>query len=209
MKIVVDTSVLAHLLAPDVPAPIDPATGLPVQYCQERIEGLLASLDKAGAQLVIPTPVLSELLIKALGREADVLAVLANSRSVVIQPFDEMAALENAQLRRTKFSKSGATKKEVSFDLQILAIARTVGAEKILTDDQNLRKRAVSAGMEVIGIAEIPLDDSQRQISMFLDSDAGGDVEDADLSDGEVTSPDGSNDLLEQVGDPPSVSLRD
>lgn len=171
MKVVLDTSVLVYLVAPNAPAPTDPATGKHVAHCQERIEGLLEDLDKSGVQLIVPTPVLSELLIRAGDRQIEVLAALANKKSVQVLPFDQAAAVENAALRRTSLTKKarGETKKEVSFDLQILAIARVAGAKMILSDDENLRKRASRAGMEVHGIADLALPESKRQISMFMD----------------------------------------
>ncbi len=169
MKVVIDTSVLMYLITPTANAPLDPSTGKPVAHCQDRIEGLLERLDVAKVQLLIPAPVLSELLIKADGRQAEVLAVLANKRSVLIAPFDVAAAVENAALRRPKAKGNKdepGTKHEVSFDLQILAVARVAGAKIILSDDVRLRKRAEQAGMEVLGIADLPVPDSRRQIPM-------------------------------------------
>lgn len=48
-----------------------------------------------------------------------------------------------------------------------LAIARVAGASKILTDDENLRKRASRLGMSTLGIADIPIADSKRQTHLF------------------------------------------
>lgn len=173
MKVVLDTSVLVYLINPNAPAPLDPSTGKHVPHCQQRIEGLLEDLDESAVQLVLPTPVLSELLIRAGDRQIEVLAALSNKKSVQILPFDQFAAVENAQLRRTSLSKKarGESKKEVSFDLQILAIARVARAKMILSDDVNLRKRARQAGMEVHGIADLGLPESKRQMGMFVDPD--------------------------------------
>lgn len=173
MKVVLDTSVLVYLINPNAPAPLDPSTGKHVTHCQQRIEGLLEDLDESDVQLVVPTPVLSELLIRAGDRQIEVLAALSNKKPVQMLPFDQAAAVENAQLRRTSLSKKARSesKKEVSFDLQILAIARVARAKMILSDDVNLRKRARQAGMEVHGIADLGLPESKRQIGMFVDQD--------------------------------------
>lgn len=169
MKVVLDTSVLVFLINPGAPAPLDPATGECVSHCRERIEGLLEDFDASGVQLVVPTPVLSELLIRSGNRQAEVIAALIDKRSVQVAPFDVAAAVENAALRRSRPSakSAGESKKDVSFDLQILAIARVAGASKILTDDENLRKRASRAGMQTLGIADIPIADSKRQAPLF------------------------------------------
>jgi rRNA-processing protein FCF1 len=169
MKIVVDTSVLIFMVDRHAPAPIDRHTGKAVLHCRERIEGLIEGLDEAAAVLIVPTPVLSELLICSDTRQPEVLAALTGKRTVQVASFDQMAAVENAQLRRSKINgrKRGETKKEVSFDLQILAIARANQADLVLTDDENLRKRCDRAGVKAMGIAELSLPDSKRQISML------------------------------------------
>lgn len=193
MKVVLDTSVLVFLVSPNAPAPIDPATGKHVEHCQERIEGLLEDLDKSGVQLLVPTPVLSELLIQAKARQIEVLGALANKRAVQVVPFDQAAAVENAALRRSKISAKtrGESKKEVSFDLQILAIARVAGAKMILSDDDQMRKRAVKAGMEVHGISDLDLPDSKRQIGLFFEPPSGD--QDGDAGTEQESDDDQSN----------------
>ena len=173
MKIALDTSVLLYLAYPNAPAPADHKTGKPVTHCQERIEGLLEGLDGAKSQLIIPTPVLSEMLINAADRQVEILAALTNKSSVQVAPFDHAAAVENAALRRSRLAAlmkrgRGVTKIEVKFDLQILAIARVTQCELILTDDSPLRTRASAAGFRVAGIADLDVPDSKRQIAMLL-----------------------------------------
>lgn len=115
-------------------------------------------MDKARVQLIVPTPVLSELLIMAEARQIEILNALTNKRAVQVVPFDQMAAVENAALRRSKLKRKirGETKKEVSFDLQILAIARAAGAETLFTDDEQLTRRCHMAGMEGNGYCRHP-----------------------------------------------------
>ncbi|WP_371181196.1 hypothetical protein [Xanthomonas sacchari] len=177
-----DNSVLLYLVHPKAPAPIDPESGKPVEHCIERIEGLLDDLEKEGVEIVVPTPVLSELLIKAPGREPEILSALTNRRAVRIVPFDSMAAIENAILRRPKSARHGATKKEVSFDLQILAITRTVDATMILTDDATLRRRAIAAGIKVKGIGELGIPETKRQHGLPFDRQADEHANDANLT---------------------------
>lgn len=185
MKVVLDTSVLMYLVSPNASAPVDQATGKPVVHCQERVEGLLEGFDKADVQLLVPTPVLSELLIRAEDRQLEVLATLTNKKSVQVPAFDQAAAVENAALRRTKIARKARseTKKEVSFDLQILAIARVAGAKAVLSDDEQLRKRAQQAGMEVLGIADLSVPDNRRQMQMLFAE--GGNASDDDAAPAE------------------------
>lgn len=182
MKVVIDTSVLLYLVDPHTPAPLDGNSGKPVQHCKERIEGLIETLDQSATVLIVPTPVLSELLICASSRQTELLNVLTGKRGVQVASFDEIAAVENAQLRRTKRLNTkhrGETKKEVSFDLQILAIARAAQADLVLSDDDNLRKRCLQSGMEVMGIAELALTDSKRQMQLLAEESDARTVDDA------------------------------
>lgn len=172
MKVVIDTSVLIFMADPSAPAPLHPTTRKPVSHCRERVESLIEGLNDSSAVVIVPTPVLSELLIRAADRQQELLAVITGKRGVQVSPFDAMAAVENSQLRRSRrlaVAKQGETKKEVSFDLQVLAIARVNNADMVLTDDVNLRRRCVQSGMKVLGIADLPLSDAKRQIDLLLE----------------------------------------
>lgn len=61
--VVFDTSVLLLLLYPDINGPIDPNTGEETINCAQRIEYLIQQLDNSNEKIIIPTPVLSEILV--------------------------------------------------------------------------------------------------------------------------------------------------
>ena len=58
-----DTAVLTLLLWDSAKGPVDPETKKPVERCKERMELLVAELHKRRETIVIPTPVLSEVLV--------------------------------------------------------------------------------------------------------------------------------------------------
>ena len=60
-----DAAMLLLLLRPDAGAPLDPQTGKPVEFVEERISRLITQLEKRKTQIVIPTPALSEVLVRA------------------------------------------------------------------------------------------------------------------------------------------------
>lgn len=62
--VVFDATVLLLLLRPNSGRPVD-ASGAPIAHVQERIVHLLQHLEKAKTQIVIPTPALSEVLVRA------------------------------------------------------------------------------------------------------------------------------------------------
>jgi hypothetical protein len=61
----------------------------------------------------------------------------------------------------------------VKFDRQIVAIARTEGAQVIYSDDADLRRFARAAGIDVVGIADLPLPPESAQHGMPLDVPSG------------------------------------
>ena len=63
--VVIDATTLMLLIDPTAKPPLDLATNKPVERCKDRIEFLLTTLSEAGTQVLVPTPVLSEILIRA------------------------------------------------------------------------------------------------------------------------------------------------
>jgi hypothetical protein len=63
--VVFDASVLLLLLDPDSSPPRDPKTNKPVEHTKGRIEHLIVSLERQREKVIIPTPVLSEVLVRA------------------------------------------------------------------------------------------------------------------------------------------------
>jgi len=66
--VVFDATMLSLLFRPGSPGPLDPATGARVEHADLRVAALVEQLEKARTVIIIPTPVLSEVLIKAGNR---------------------------------------------------------------------------------------------------------------------------------------------
>jgi histidinol phosphatase-like PHP family hydrolase len=171
---VIDASLLLLLFRPDTPVPAQ-AGGVPLPHVKERVEFLIATLDKSKTKLIVPTPALSEVLVRA-GATASVQIVehLKNFAVFRIEPFDERAAIEVAAMTRqalskgSKRGKSDATWAKIKFDRQIVAIARVCGAKTIYSDDGDIRKLAKQYGINVIKVADLPLPPQAAQYSMEL-----------------------------------------
>jgi hypothetical protein len=82
--VVFDTTTALLFLRPGTTPPLDPATGAPVQHAEARIALLIETLEKARTRIIIPTPALSELLIRAGAGTAELVARL--TRSVIPAP---------------------------------------------------------------------------------------------------------------------------
>lgn len=169
-----DNTMLTLLLNKNSKAPNDPQTNKPVELAHERARDLVRRLNKAKQRIVIPTPVTAEILTAVGPTSPDYIRIINRARIFEVQPFDELAAVELAFLNRDVFKKQDKASKiearqKVKVDRQILAICKVAGCDTIYTDDRNLQNRAKLCGMDAIGIADIPIPDSARQVEMDLE----------------------------------------
>jgi len=161
--VVFDTTVLLPVLWPGIPVPNHPQTGQPVERFRDRIDCLVAHLDQSRTKIIIPTPVLSELLVRAGAAGPEYLAQI-NAQSVFrIVAFDQRAAVEVAAMAKKAIDsgdKRGgvdATWNKIKFDRQIVAIAKVEGAVALYSDDAGVRVFGKGVGLTVIGSWELPL----------------------------------------------------
>jgi hypothetical protein len=175
VSVAFDSSILLPLLFPGVPVPIDPSTSKPIEHCRERIDQLIRDLERSHTKVIIPTPALSEILVRAGKSGPDYLEQLHQSRAFKIEPFDERAAAEVALMIRADLEAYGkkrgrqlqATWAKVKFDRQIVAIAKVNGASALYTDDPGVRTFAKASGIDVFGLADLPLPDGVSQMRLF------------------------------------------
>jgi predicted nucleic acid-binding protein len=169
--VAIDSTVLLHLIGPDLAVSVG-QNGERVEQCYERLQHAIDTMSKNNDTIVVPTPVLAEILTKAGPVGNDWLSTLHGKRAIRIAPFDEMAAIECAALARTRKARSPAsTRNKAKFDEQIVAIAVANRAEKILSDDADIRKLA-PASMHVQGIDDLDLPPAAAQGDMFAQPDS-------------------------------------
>ena len=169
--VAIDSTFLSLMLHPRAKPPKDPATGKPVERIGDRIEKLQEDLDSESERIILPTPVLSEFLILA-GRDGPgYLEKLSGMKNILVKPFDQVAAVELAavdvedRLKEGKRAGSASPWAKLRFDRQIVAIAKTNGATRIYSDDEDVMKFARRLGIEVIRTWELPLP-SAKQIDI-------------------------------------------
>ena len=135
----------------------------PVDKIQDRIQLLVDELEAADAKIIVPTPVLSEFLVIAADDGSQYLSELTNNRVFDIQPFDLRAAIEAADAHRkakeADDKKSGAigTWQKVKVDRQFVSIAKVHEVDCIYSDDDDVKKLALVAGISVKGVEELPM----------------------------------------------------
>ena len=98
-----DSTMLSTLLNPGGGVPSDPTTGKPVEWPKERVQGLVVKLQKEGTKIVIPAPVVAEILTLIGPTNTDYLTIINRSRVFEVVPLDEKAAVELAFLNRDVF----------------------------------------------------------------------------------------------------------
>ncbi len=141
-----------------------------------RIDHLVATIQTTGERIIVPTPALSEVLVKAGDAGPKYLEIIARSKFFRVAEFGERAAVEAAALTRDAIAtgdKRGATPEadwaKVKFDRQIVAIAHVVGATTIYTNDSQLARHAKAVGIEAINPDELPEPPVVPQLEMRLE----------------------------------------
>lgn len=169
-------------MRPGTPVPAGPQ-GVRIDRPKERIDHLVAELERANSRLIIPTPALSEALVGA-GAEASQKIVEELTKWSVFQitPFDTRAAIEVAAMTRAargkgkKRGSSNASWQKVKYDRQIVAIAKLAGATEIYSDDADIRAIAAEVNIPVKGLADLPLPPENPQTELNLGVPAGRNV---------------------------------
>ena len=176
MMVVFDSTILLPMLWPGVPVPTHPVTDNPIDGFRERIDYLVSHLEKSRTKIIIPTPALSEILVRAGRAGPEYLARITSESVFRTASFDERAAVEVAAM--TKAAKDSGDKRggavgpwsKIKYDRQIVAIAKVEGASVIYSDDPGVRKFAEDAGLTVIGTWELPLPPVDPQGALALES---------------------------------------
>ena len=161
MAVVFDASVLIDLFNPRLQG--DRKT---------KLDYLVKSLQKERTKILIPTPALTELMIKA-GKARDEYQRILSSRSVFkIEPFDTRAAMECALLLAEALAAKEQRiigKVKFKFDWQIIAIAASRNAQAIYSDDDDIVRYAKRVDIPVYKTDNLPLPDSARQHELPFD----------------------------------------
>lgn len=177
--VVLDANMLLLMMGSDAKPPKDPRTGQPIERAKERIDHLIATLDRSRTKVLVPTPVLSEILVRAGDAGPNYLEFLNASARFKIVPFDTRAAVEVAALTREALDsgdKRGGSKAawaKVKFDRQIVAIARTEGATAIYSDDEDIGSLGERVRIQVVRLIDLPVPPADSQLPLPWDASQG------------------------------------
>lgn len=173
MIVAFDATVLIYLFDRNAAPPLGRKSGRVVDRCPERLQHLIATLNRDKAKIIIPTPCLAEVLVRAQDGAPERLRILKASRHFRIVPFEERAAVEFATTQTGRYDARtkppASTRAKAKFDDQIVAIATVEGASIIYSDDADIVKLAGSS-FTVIGIEDLPLPPENAQMDIFIDT---------------------------------------
>jgi predicted nucleic acid-binding protein len=162
--VVIDATILMLLFRSDVPARLTDSNGKPIEHVKERLDYLIKTLESSKSKVIIPTPVLSELLVRTTPQETQRILEEINKLAMFrIEPFETRASIELAIMTRTALAtghkKDGSDEPwaKIKFDRQIAAIARVSQATAIYTDDKNLAATAKRLNIPCFGLPDLPL----------------------------------------------------
>lgn len=153
--------------------PIDPETGEPVAFVKERVESIIADAEKAKDTILVPAPVLTEVLTVAGERRFDVVATITGSSRFKVGNFDTKAAIELAELNQRAIASGdkrlGSTEayQKIKLDRQIVSICIAQECDFLYTTDRGMKNFAVWANQPVKHLLDIPVPDSARQGKLF------------------------------------------
>jgi hypothetical protein len=172
--VVIDATILMLLYQPDAGVPVGPGK-VPVDRPADRIAFLVQRLQKTKTRIIIPTPVLSEVLVRAeAGAAQQFVERIGNSAIFRIEPFDARAAIEVALMTRNAIDGGRhprrrdpqATWAKLKYDRQVVAIAKVAKATAIYSDDGDIRAIAKREGIPVIGLLDLPLPSEDPQLDL-------------------------------------------
>jgi predicted nucleic acid-binding protein len=154
------------LLTDDLALAPPPPPGAADQ-ARDRLTFLLETLDNARDHIVLPTPVLTELLVSARSNAGATLSVLNGLARIRMEGFGQLAAVECAEMLRRMVRGSGPRSK-VKFDHQIVAIAKVAQAAVVYSDDHDVKALCAREGLVCKGVWDLPPRPLNPQTSLPL-----------------------------------------
>jgi predicted nucleic acid-binding protein len=131
-----------------------------VDRARDRVMHLIETLHQSREKIVIPTPVLAEVLVHSGKAGATYLAELQKSSKFKIAAFDTRGG-------------SKETWAKANFDRQIAAISKSEGAHTIYTDDKGVAIPAKRMGMKIVRLADLPLPPSKTPLLDWAENETG------------------------------------
>ncbi|WP_422102003.1 hypothetical protein [Vreelandella sp.] len=171
MRLVVDANVLMQILKVGGRNDLTcPRTGKIVDNPEGRAETLLDLMATKADRILIPTPALSEILVRVEDHDLhrEYLTLINSMACFDLISFDAISAINCAQLVNNSELKQlkgvEDDKKKISFDRQIIAMTQAHGGDELWTHDKKMLMKAEAVGIAVKSLADVASNMSQLEL---------------------------------------------
>ena len=137
------------------------------------LDFLVSELSKTKVRIQIPSPCLTELLVRAGHARDKYVQLLGSSSAFDVIPYDRRAAAECALLLEAAWdskTQKSITKTKFKFDWMIVACASSRNVQRIYSDDVDILRCAAQVGIQTIKQADLRIPPESRQLRI-ADSD--------------------------------------
>lgn len=121
---------------------------------EARFDLLVDQLTDTTKEIIIPSPVLAEVLAAPHANESKILSLISSQSQMKISDFDQRQSIEFGHMFRS-IKRGPENRNSFKFDLLILACARVESASAIYTADENLQKKARNLGIQAISFQDL------------------------------------------------------
>ena len=149
----------------------------PIEDLEGRVNLLIETLQDERETILVPQPAFSEFLVYADKAGPKYIARIEKSPLFRWGDFDLKAAVELAAMRRKRLNAmsnrelkrqtDAETKAKISFDRQIVAIAKANRVHTIYSNDKGIKRFAEQHGIKTIPMWELPRPAIEAQISLL------------------------------------------
>ncbi len=151
-----------------------------VAYCssttsaddQARIQYFIERAEKARSKIVFPMVCIAEFLVGADLAGITFLKTLEKKACIFMADFNMAAAYELSLIDRAaigagdKKDESEENWQKIKIDRQLVATGKSLGAQLVISNDRGVRNNALRIGMQALGIQELELRESDRQMQL-------------------------------------------
>jgi hypothetical protein len=131
------------------------------------LDFLVAELSKTRTRILIPSPCLTELLVRAGTARDKYLQQLQSSSAFEVIPYDRRAATECALLLEAAWdvkNQKAVSRTKFKFDWMIVACAASRNVQRIYSDDGDILRCATQVPIQTVKQADLPVPSSARQL---------------------------------------------
>jgi hypothetical protein len=175
-----DAAILSIAIDAKAIIPSDFRTGQPIPQARERVDSLIAGLERDGEAVILPTPGLAEALTTLAEKAIELIEQIEKRACFRIKPFGKREAIEVAMRTRAailsgdKRERIGDPWQKVKYDRQIVAIAKTENVSAIYSTDRGIHEHAKLWGMPVLHLADVSIGaPTGTQVSLELEEASG------------------------------------